>query len=91
MKNPCYRASILPLMQTMLATLGDLDFAHERELRRIDASSSDAALKAQLRGQLEDRHRERREPYVQQLGALEVRLKAGMPDVRRGPLDRDAA
>ena len=82
MKNPCYRA-ILSLMQNDLATLADLDFAHERELRRIDASSAGAALKARLRGEFEGSHRERREPYVQQLGALEARIKAVMPDVRQ--------
>ena len=88
MKNPCYRPSTLPLMQTMLATLADLDFAQGRELGRIDASSGDPTLKTRLRAQLEARHRERREPYVQQLGVLEARFKAGMPDVRQGPAER---
>jgi hypothetical protein len=91
MRNPCYRASILPLMQTMLATLADLDFAHERELQRVDASSADLALKVQLRADIEARHRERRGPYVQQLGALEARIKTGMPDVSRDSIGQDAA
>jgi hypothetical protein len=88
--NPCYRASILPLMQTIFATLADLDLAHERELQRIEASSADAVLKARLQRDLEARHRERRTPYAQQLSAIEARIKAGMPDVEPRP-DRDAA
>ena len=91
MKNPCYRGRSCRSCRRFWQTLADLDFAHERELRRIDASSADAALKARLRGEFEARHRERREPYVQQLGALEARIKAVMPDVRQGPAERDAA
>jgi hypothetical protein len=91
MKKPCYRASTLPLMQTMLATLAGLEFAHERELERVAASSADTVLKARRRGQLEARYRERREPYIQQLGALEARIKVGMPEVSRSSRDQDAA
>ena len=78
MKNPCYAPSILPLMQTLLATLADIDFAHQCELQRVAESSADAALKERLRADLEARHRERRAPYVEQLVVLEARTKAAL-------------
>jgi hypothetical protein len=78
-------------MQTLFATLADLDFAHQREVQRVDAKSADPALRRRVRAQLEARHRERREPYLKELEILEAHLKAGMPDVRQGPADRDAA
>jgi hypothetical protein len=72
-------------MQSMLATLADLDFAHERDLERLTRDSGDGELKARMRARLEARHRERREPYIRQLGVLEARIKALLP------VDRDAA
>jgi hypothetical protein len=90
-KNPCYSPTILPLVQALLATLADLDFAHDRELQQIEAGSAAPALKQRLRAELDAEHRERRRPYVQQLEALEARIKAGMPDVRGAPANQDAA
>jgi hypothetical protein len=91
MKNETYSPSTLLLMQSLMATLADIDFAHDCEVDRIEASSADPSLKSRLRAQLAARHRERREPYVQQLAAFEARIAANMPDVRHGPGDRDAA
>jgi len=85
-----YSAEIQPLMQTLLAILADLDFAHECELERIEAGPGDLALKECLRARLEAQHCERRAPYLQQLGRLEARMWAEAPDVR-GPLAKDAA
>jgi hypothetical protein len=84
-----YSADIQPLMQTLLAILADLDFAHECELERIAAGPGDLALKEWLRARLEQ-HGERRAPYVQQLGRLEARMRAEAPDIR-GALAKDAA
>jgi hypothetical protein len=77
-------------MQSLSAILADIDFAHEHEIDRINAGSSGGTLKEQLRHTVDARHRERREPYIQQLGVLEARIRADMPDVSGGPLDRDA-
>ncbi len=91
MKNRIYSADIQPLMQNLLATLADIDFAHECELQQIETGSGDAALKEGLRAKLDASHRERREPYVQQLASLQARIKSKMPDVSQAPDGRDAA
>ena len=70
--NPTYSPRVLPLMQSLLATLADLDFAHEHELEQLQASSVNETLKVRLRAQHEARHRERREPYVRELRRLEA-------------------
>ncbi len=90
MNNKPYCPDIQPLVQSLLALLADLDFAHEYELERVEAGSAEPALKTHLRAQLEVQYRERREPYVQQLGVLEDHIKASMPDVRLGPAERAA-
>ena len=90
MSSKPYSAEIQPLMQTLLAILADLDFAYECELEQIGAGAGDAGLKECLRARLEAQHRERRAPYVEQLGRLEARIRAEMPIGRR-PLDQDAA
>jgi len=86
-----YCPDIQPLMQTLLAILADLDFAHECELERIATGSDDAAMKECVRARLEAQHRERRAPYVEQLGRIEGRIQAEMPDVSRGSINRAAA
>ena len=91
MNNKLYCPDIQPLMQSLLAILADLDFAHECELERIETGSGDAAMKERLRSRLEAQHRERRAPYVHQLGRLQARIRDEMPDVDRGSFDQDAA
>jgi hypothetical protein len=75
MNDHFYSPSALPLMQSLLATLADIDFAHECELQRLATGSGDPALKGRVRAQLEASHRARRAPYVQQLGVLEARIE----------------
>jgi hypothetical protein len=77
-------------MQTLLAILADLDYAHECELERIAAGPGDLALKECVRARLEAQHGERRASYLQQLDRLEARIRAEAPDVR-GPVAKDAA
>lgn len=69
-------ADIQPLMQTLLATLADLDFEHECELEKVKNSATDPSVKAKMITKLEQRHRERRQPYVQELLALEARMRS---------------
>ena len=75
MNHRTYSPAIEPLMQTLLATLADIDFAYERELEKIENSTSDDNLKESLRSRRETNHRERREPYVQQLAELHARIR----------------
>ena len=90
MKKIIYCSSILPLMQSLLATLADIDFAHECELQQVLTGSADPTVKERVRMRLEARHHERREPYVRQLRVLEARVKADMPDGGQS-FARDAA
>jgi len=69
---PVYSPSLLPLMQSLLATLANIDAEHEHEVGRVTRSSAQASLKAHLLAKLKQRHR--REPYVQQLAVLKQRL-----------------
>jgi hypothetical protein len=65
-----YLPHIQPLMQDLLRTLANIDFEHEIELEKLEASTMEAAFKRQIRERLKERHRERREPYVQHLAEL---------------------
>lgn len=74
---PVYPADIQPLMQSLLATLADIDFEHEKHLERLDSSEMDFRLREKLVQKWNDTHQARRDPYVQQLAALyeEVRRR----------------
>ena len=72
---PVYSPSLLPLMQSLLATLANLDAEHAHEVGRITRSTAPASLKPHLLAQLTERHRERRRPYVQQLAILNTHAR----------------
>ena len=69
-----YSPSYQPLMQTLLATLADLDFDYEKERERLSSASPDTNIKIRALEKLKTRHRERREPYIQQLAILQQRI-----------------
>ena len=71
---PVYSPSLLPLMQSLLATLANLDAEHEHEVGRITRSTAPASLKPHLLAKLIERHRERRAPYVRHLALLQRRI-----------------
>ena len=71
---PVYSPSLLPLMQSLLTTLANLDCEHEHEVGRITRSSTPASLKPHLLAKLTERHRERRAPYVGHLALLQGRV-----------------
>ena len=71
---PVYSPALLPLMQSLLATLANLDAEHEHEVGRITRSSTPASLKPHLLAKLNERHRERRAPYVRHLALLQGRV-----------------
>ena len=69
--EPCQKSTLpSPLMQDLLRTLANIDFEHEIEMEKLEASTMEAAFKRQIRERLKERHRERREPYVQHLAEL---------------------
>jgi hypothetical protein len=69
-----YPAELTPLLQSLLATLADIDFAFERDLETARASSMDEVLKQKAIERLTARHNEQREPYVRQLTTLHSRI-----------------
>src|SRR5215211_4550489 len=66
------------LLQSMLTTLADLDFAYEKERERVSSSTQDANLRTRMLQKLRERHRARREPYIRHLSELQQRI---MPQV----------
>jgi hypothetical protein len=71
-----YLPHIQPLMQDLLRTLANIDFEHEIELEKLEASPMDPAFKRQIRERLKERHRERRDPYVHHLAELQAQATA---------------
>ena len=69
-----YSPEITPLLQSLLATLADIDFAYESDLEVVQNSATDEVLKRNVIERLQQRHRERREPYIRQITALQRRF-----------------
>ena len=59
-----------PLADALRETLASFDHAYEQELERIRLGSSPPAVKDRALHRLQERHRARREPYVQQLAQM---------------------
>lgn len=64
-----------PAMQSMLAILADIDFAHEREMEQVNGSGLDDVFKSRLIAKLHQVHQQRREPYAQELLRLQKRIR----------------
>ena len=69
-----YSPDLQPLLQSLLGTLADIDFEYERERDYISSRTMDTNLKIRLLEKLKQHHRERREPYLQQLALLHERI-----------------
>ena len=75
-------SSGLPLtLQALIDTLIDIDLAYERKCKELSKSGVGATLQYHLLEKLRVQHRQNREPYVQQLMALqdELRTKGRLP------------
>jgi hypothetical protein len=82
-----YPAELQPLLQSLFSTLADIDYAHDCDVERLEKGAGDSLLKEQTKAKLDEEHRQRREPYVQQIALLEAEFRAKVG--ARG--DRDAA
>jgi hypothetical protein len=71
-----YPPDLQPLLQSILAALAGIDVVHESEVALIRDSDADEWLKQSVIRRLDERHRERRAPYVRQLAAVEERIRA---------------
>jgi hypothetical protein len=69
-----YSPAFQPLLQSLLATLADLDFDYEKEREKLSNASPDTNIKIRALEKLKNRHRERRDPYIQQLAILQKRM-----------------
>ena len=71
-----YSQELQPLLQELLATLGDIDCAHATDVEAVRTSGAEEWLKQTMIRRLEEGHRTRRAPVVRQLEALEERIRA---------------
>ena len=71
-----YPSELLPSLQSLLAAVADIDFEHESDIETIRNSSADERVKQTAIRTLQERHSERRAPFVRQLTALQERLQA---------------
>src|SRR4051794_14780581 len=69
-----YSPTYQPLLQSLLATLADIDFDYEKEREKLSTTAPDANIKIRALEKLKARHHERREPYIQQLAILQRRM-----------------
>ena len=72
-----YSPSLQPLLQSLLATLANIDVEYERERDRLSTRTMDGSLKMRVLAKLQQPHRERREPYIRQLSVLQDRIRQG--------------
>jgi hypothetical protein len=70
-----YSPELQPLLQSLLGTLADIDFEYERECDQINSRTMDMNLKIRLLEKLKQHHRQRREPYLQQLAILQEHIR----------------
>jgi hypothetical protein len=70
-----YSPELQSLLQALLGTLADIDFEYERECDHLNCRTMDMNLKIRLLEKLKQHHRERREPYLQQLAILQERIR----------------
>jgi hypothetical protein len=70
-----YSPDILPLLQTLLGDLADLEVAFEKRLDAIKHSDHDELRKVEMIANLRRRHREERAPYIQDLTTLRAQIE----------------
>ncbi|WP_201865212.1 hypothetical protein [Microvirga soli] len=71
-----YSPELQPLLQSLLATLADIDFAHHSDIETVRNSPAEDWLKQATIRRLQQHHRERREPYVRRLEAVQERIRS---------------
>jgi hypothetical protein len=65
-----YSSDLQALMWDILRTLSQIDAEHHLRLDEVERGATEDELKAYVRRKLTAAHRERREPYVNQLETL---------------------
>jgi hypothetical protein len=75
-RPPTMPDELQPAMQSVLAILADIDFAHEREVEKVNNSGLDDVFKSSLIAKLDHVHQQRRKPYAQELVRLQHRFRS---------------
>jgi hypothetical protein len=65
-----YSADLLPVLQSLLSTLANIEIAHQSEVEAVRSSSVEKDLKQLLVREVQEHHRKRRESYARQLEVL---------------------
>jgi hypothetical protein len=71
---PVYAEDIEPALQDALAVLANIDAHYDGERERLELWTGPDSVKNRLAGQLEEAHRQEREPHVKRLAELHQRL-----------------
>ena len=71
-----YEPNILPRLQSLLATLADIDIAHDHNLSVIKNRVMDDVRRDQEIADLWQNHCQRRAPYLREIEALRERIEA---------------
>ena len=70
-----YSPDILPLMQSLLRVLADIDFEYQKDRETILKSAIEEPFKQRAIATLAKRHQERRAPYLREIDKLERRIQ----------------
>ena len=74
-----YDSEVRPLLQLLLTMVADLEWEYERERDQIGATDMDPDLRDTALKELEKRHQDRRDPYLQRLRRIEEQLSPWTP------------
>ena len=69
-----YDSEVLPLLQVLLTMVADLECDYERERDQIGGMTMDPHRRDTALEELEKRHHERRDPYLQRLRRIGEQL-----------------
>jgi len=70
-----YSPDILPLLQSLLGGLADIDFEYQKDRETILKSPIEEPLKQRAIATLAKRHHERRDPYLREIHRLERQVQ----------------
>jgi hypothetical protein len=73
-----YSPTVLALIQSLLATLADMEFEFEQECERV-RNTTDVRLRARILAGLRAKHQLRRDTYVRELALLQKQAFMGGP------------
>lgn len=70
-----YSPDILPLTQSLLRALADIDFEYQKDRETIQTNAIEEPLKQGALATLKERHQERRAPYLREIEKLEKQIQ----------------